>query len=388
MMCIVLKLTAILLLLGASVVTAMDIQVKDRDIQEFLPWLASETGNNLIISPDIKANISLSLKEVEWVDVMALIAQQYHLYLSWRGDTAMLSPTIQTSSESSEKTRVCRISYWPIHNTMAGEINQHLTKLFPTLTFTYDQQTNSIMGNVCEEHSSAVTEAVSWLDKPRRQIEISARIAQVQTSSEKQIGGEWQTTLGDSFSSDVELSATGFTSDFSVSLIDGDNLLSLDLQFLETQGLANIIAEPRIVTEEGETARIESGTEVPYQISEDDEVTVEFKQAGLTLEVTPYIKVGDQIQLVLQISQDAVGELYNDVPSIDTNHITTQVMVGNQNTLVLGGIYRDEVWTTESHVPFFSRLPLIGALFRKETHRQEKVELLVFITPKLLQLSN
>jgi protein transport protein HofQ/type IV pilus assembly protein PilQ len=114
---------------------------------------------------------------------------------------------------------------------------------------------------------------------------------------------------------------------------------------------------------------------------------VEFKQAGLTLEVIPFVKKGDKVQLSLKIHQDAVGEMYNGVPSIETNRINTQVVVGNEETLILGGIYRDEVWESMSKVPFLGDLPLVGALFRQQTQRQEKVELLVFITPKLLQMS-
>jgi len=387
----ILILNCILLNIGFSFAMAMEIKVKDRNIQDFLPWLATETGNSVILSPDIQARISLSLKDIDWNDLVALIAKQHNLELSWLDDTAMLMPTKQGDEQANSLTE-CDVYYWPIKNATAEKVSNHLQSLFPDFSFVHDSRTNLIMSKICrgsdtvvESVVESIVEAIAWLDTPRIQIEISARIAQVQTSSEEKIGVEWQALAG---SGAVNLGATAPTSELSFSLMNDKDLLALNLHFLETQGLANIISEPKIVTEEGKTARIESGTEVPYQITDGEDTYVEFKQAGLTLEVTPYIKTNNQVQLELKIYQDAVGEIYNGVPSIDTNRITTQVVVADQETLVLGGIYRDEVWTTQSRVPFFGRLPFIGALFRKETERQEKVELLVFITPKLLQLSH
>ncbi|RUM50174.1 MAG: type II and III secretion system protein, partial [Marinomonas sp.] len=159
------------------------------------------------------------------------------------------------------------------------------------------------------------------------------------------------------------------------------------LDWLERNGSANIIARPKIVTSEGQSARIESGTEVPYQVMNDDSLSVEFRQAGLVLEVTPEVKDATTLLLNLKIHQDSVGDMVNGVPSLETNRVQTQVEVQNQETLVLGGIFREERLVTVSKVPVLGDVPLLGGLFRQRTEQQEKRELLVFITPKLLKMS-
>ena len=380
----------VILWLQSSYLYAMDVQVKDKDIQDFLPWLAAQTDNSLILNPAINANLSLSLRNVNWRDLMGFIAAQHELTLTWAEETAVLMPKKAKSLDSKPVKERCEAKFWHIEHALAEDVSRHLKILYPKLVLSYDNRTNSIISQDCHA-SPQLLEMVRWLDSPLRQIEISARIAQVQNAVESQIGVEWQGQLaGDTLSTAsglVDLATTSSTSGLSFSVAKSDDLLALNLSFLESNGLANIVSEPKIVTAEGQMAKIESGTEVPYQTSDDEGTHVEFKQAGLTLEVIPFVKQGDKVQLSLKIYQDAVGEMYNGVPSIETNRINTQVLVGNQETLVLGGIYRDEVWESTSKVPFFGDLPFVGALFRHQAQRQEKVELLVFITPKLLQMS-
>ena len=383
------KYMILAILLMVSQVDAMNLQVRDKDIQEYLPWLAAQTGNSLVLSPEIEARISLSLQNSSWQELLTLLADKHQLILTWSGETAVLMPKKKT--DDTDDFSECEFVYWSIKNAKAEKVREHLQTLFSNVTFSHDIRTNTIVGNVCAKQEY-ITKTIDWLDSPLTQIEISARIAQVQESSDHQVGIEWTGNVANTILSTAEgvidLGVTAPQSTLNFSIVNNDDLLALNLQFLETQGRANIVSEPKVVTEEGQTARIESGTEIPYQTSDGDNTHVEFKRAGLTLEVTPYLKVGNRVQLQLQIYQDAVGEIYNGVPSIETNRIHTRVTVGDQETLVLGGIYRDEVWKTKNEVPFLSRLPFIGTLFRKETERQEKMELLVFITPKLLQLSN
>ena len=369
---------------------AMDVQVQDKSIQDFLPWLAAQTDNSLILSPDIEANLSLSLRNVGWRELMESVALQHELTLSWSDETATLMPANENRLPIQKVKKNCETKFWHIEHALAEGVSQHLKTLFPNMTTSFDVRTNSIVSRHCDE-SIEFEETIRWLDSPLRQIEISARIAQVQNASESQVGVQWQGSLtGETLSTSsglVDLATTSSTAGLSFAIAKGDELLALNLSFLESNGLANIVSEPKIVTAEGQVAKIESGTEVPYQTSDEDGTHVEFKQAGLTLEVTPFVKKGDKVQLSLKIHQDAVGEMYNGVPSIETNRIKTQVVVSNEETLILGGIYRDEVWESMSKVPFLGDLPVIGALFRQQVQRQEKVELLVFITPKLLQMS-
>ncbi len=383
------SLTACFLFYSIQVL-AMDVQVTDKSIQDFLPWLAAQTDNSLIMSPNIEANLSLSLRNVGWHELMESVALQHQLTLTWSEDTATLMPAKKALNPEQKLAAECDTKFWHIEHALAANVSQHLNVLYPNLIVSFDVRTNSIVSRHCND-SRELEKTIRWLDAPLRQIEISARIAQVQSASESQIGVQWQGQLtGKTVSTSaglVDLATTASTSGLSFALAKGDDLLALNLSFLESNGLANIVSEPKIVTAEGHVAKIESGTEVPYQTTNEDGTRVEFKQAGLSLEVTPFVKAGEKIQLSLKIHQDAVGEMYNGVPSIETNRINTQVVVNNEETLILGGIYRDEIWESESKVPFLGDLPFVGALFRQQIQRQEKVELLVFITPKLLQMS-
>ena len=384
------KKSLMIVLFFSTQVWSIYVQVKDKSIQDFLPWLAAQTDNSLILSPDIDANLSLSLRNVGWRELMESVALQHQLSLTWLEGTARLMPVIEVVTPEINTEEKCDAKFWRIEHALAASVSQQLKVLYPDAIVSFDVRTNSIVSRHCDVNQ-AFEKTIRWLDAPLRQIEISARIAQVQSSSESQLGVAWQGQLtGKTVSTStglVDLATTTSTSGLSFALAKGDDLLALNLSYLESNGLANIVSEPKIVTAEGHAAKIESGTEVPYQTLNEEGTRVEFKQAGLTLEVVPFVKTGDKIQLSLKIHQDAVGEMYNGVPSIETNRINTQVVVNNEETLILGGIYRDEIWESESKVPFLGDLPLVGALFRRQIQRQEKVELLVFITPKLLQMS-
>ncbi|WP_344799163.1 type IV pilus secretin PilQ [Litoribacillus peritrichatus] len=173
---------------------------------------------------------------------------------------------------------------------------------------------------------------------------------------------------------------------FALGIAAFDYVIDLELSALETDGKGEIISQPKIITADGQTARIESGTEIPYQeASSSGATTTSFKEAVLSLEVTPQITPDDRIIMDLQINQDSVGEIFNGIPSIDTQELQTQVIVENGETIVLGGIFRGEDVEQVEKTPFLGDLPYIGALFRRTTQTQDKSELLMFITPKLVK---
>ena len=175
-------------------------------------------------------------------------------------------------------------------------------------------------------------------------------------------------------------------STFAIGYQTADYLLDLELAAIETDGRAEIVSQPRVITADGQTASIESGTEIPYQeASSSGATSVSFKSAVLKLEVTPQITPDDRIIMDLVINQDSVGELTAAGPSINTNSVQTQVLVDNGETVVLGGIFRSEEIVSISKTPFFGDLPLIGALFRYTNRADDKSELLVFITPRLVK---
>jgi type IV pilus assembly protein PilQ len=179
-------------------------------------------------------------------------------------------------------------------------------------------------------------------------------------------------------------------SGFAVGFASGDLFLSAELSALEAEGQGEVVSQPKVITGDKQEASIKSGTEIPYQQSSaSGETTVAFKDAVLALFVTPNITPDDRIMLDLRVNQDSVGELVPSgsggfIPSIDTTQLTTQVLVGNGETVVLGGVFKTEDIETVNKVPFFGDIPYIGAFFRSEVNSHKKTETLIFITPRIL----
>ena len=163
-------------------------------------------------------------------------------------------------------------------------------------------------------------------------------------------------------------------------------IIQLELSAMQQEGKGEIISSPRVITSNQKKATIQQGTEIPYQeASSSGATSVSFKEALLKLDVTPQITPDDRIVMDLEVSKDAVGTVYNNVPSIDTRSVKTQVLVDNGETVVLGGIYEQNKTNTVTRVPFFGDLPYVGFLFRNKTNEDTKRELLVFVTPKIVK---
>ena len=167
-----------------------------------------------------------------------------------------------------------------------------------------------------------------------------------------------------------------------------DFLLQLELQALQTEGRGEVLANPRVVTSNQKEAVIEQGVEIPFlEASSSGAATVSFKPAVLSLRVTPQITPDDRVIMDLQINQDTVGQEFSGIPSVNTQALTTQVLVDNGDTVVLGGIYQQTDPKDVEKVPFFGDLPYLGLFFRTEAVRDEKTELLMFVTPKIIKES-
>ena len=153
---------------------------------------------------------------------------------------------------------------------------------------------------------------------------------------------------------------------------------------LEDRG--EIVSSPRVITSNQQQATIQQGVEIPYQeASSSGATSVSFKEAVLQLQVTPQITPDDRIIMDLQVNKDSVGEIFGGVPSIDTRNVNTRVLVENGETLVLGGIYEQETGSQSERIPFFGSLPGVGWLFKTEAKTDQKQELLIFVTPKIIK---
>ncbi len=179
---------------------------------------------------------------------------------------------------------------------------------------------------------------------------------------------------------------------FSLAVLERDYLVDLELTALEAEGRGEIVSTPRVITANQKEARIEQGVEIPYQqAASSGATTVQFKKAVLSLEVTPQITPDNNIIMDLRVHKDNVGDVISTgglggtVPSIDTRAVETQVLVEDGQTVVLGGIYETERRETISKVPFLGDIPAVGALFRSKQLQNDKSELLIFVTPRILE---
>jgi type IV pilus assembly protein PilQ len=262
-----------------------------------------------------------------------------------------------------------------------------------------------------------IRKALKRLDVPVRQVMIEARLVTVRSDVSSELGVKWgfghlassqngRLVIGASSPGDtaqaggsgalsipsslnVDLGAASIgASRFAIGIGNSTSLLQMELSALESDGKAEIISQPKVITANGMPARIQSGDEIPFQTVEDGEVSVEFKEVVLSLDVTPQITPDNRLILDLKINQDSIGEeLPNGEVGIVTNEVVTQVLVNNGETIVLGGVFQKEASETVTKVPFLGDIPFIGRLFTRTTHRNDKTELLIFITPKIIEES-
>ena len=422
----------------------LSLNFQNIEVRAVLQLIADFTGLNLVASDTVQGSITLRLQNVPWDQALDLVLKTKGLGKRQMGSVLLIAPSEEIAArEKIELEAVKQVEelaplvteYMQLKYAKASELAKLLTSeqglLSERGSAVVDERTNTLLMKDTAGNLEKVREALNMLDVPVRQVLIEARIVVATTSVGEEMGVKWGgagfknngsnwTTVGGSQQTLTEGNqilfdrATGAaaTSDgidltganvvnfgvtnaaattFAVGYQTADYLLDLELAAIETDGRAEIVSQPRVITADGQTASIESGTEIPYQQASSSGATnVAFKSAVLRLEVTPQITPDDRIIMDLVINQDSVGELTSAGPSINTNAVETQVLVDNGETVVLGGIFRSEEITSISKTPFFGDLPLIGALFRYTNRQDDKSELLVFITPRLVKdsLSN
>jgi type IV pilus assembly protein PilQ len=416
----------------------LSLNFQNIEVRTVLQLIADFTGLNLVASDSVGGSITLRLQNVPWDQALDLVLKTKGLGQRQMGSVLLIAPAEEIAAREKVELEAVRqveelaplvTEYMQLKYAKAADLAELLTSeqglLSERGTAVVDSRTNTLLMKDSAKNLEKVREALTMLDVPVRQVLIEARIVVASTTVGEELGVQWGgagfknngdnwTTFGgtkstlregnqilfdrantgsstqtiDLESSDViDFGVTDASaSTFAIGYQTADFLLDLELSAIETEGRAEIVSQPRVITADGQTASIESGTEIPYlQASSSGAANVSFKSAVLRLEVTPQITPDDRIIMDLVINQDSVGELTTAGPAIDTNAVETQVLVENGETIVLGGIFRSEEITQVSKTPFFGDLPLIGALFRRTSQQEEKSELLVFITPRLVK---
>ncbi len=284
---------------------------------------------------------------------------------------------------------------------------------------TVDERTNTLLINDTADQLADIRALVHRLDVPIRQVLIESRIVIASDDFNKDIGVRWGinrdttedgegfilsgnsngvTELGnnDELSQDgrfnVNLPGSNPAGSLGIALakLPFGTLLELELSAMQAEGTGEVISSPRVITANQHEAYIEQGVEIPYlEASSSGATSVSFRKAVLGLTVTPQITPDDRIVMDLKVNKDTVGEIFGagqlQVPSIDTREVSTQVLVDNGETVVLGGVYEQTIIDKVDMVPFFGNLPIIGRMFQHTTVQDDKSELLVFVTPKIVK---
>ena len=415
----------------------LSLNFQNIEVRAVLQLIADFTGQNLVASDTVDGSITLRLQNVPWDQALDLVLKTKGLAKRQMGNVLLVAPAEEIAArEKIELEAVKQVEelapllseYVQLRYAKAADIAGLLTDESGLMsgrgTAVVDERTNTLLMKDTGDNLDKIREAIALLDVPVRQVLIEARIVIANTSVGEKLGIRWggagvndnsdartfiggnQTTLNeanqvlidraagadespitfpDAYVVDLGVSDVGASS-VAVGIQTFDYLLDLELSAVETEGNAEIVSQPRVVTADGQKATIQSGTEIPYQeASSSGATSVSFKSAVLKLEVTPQITPDDRIIMDLKINQDSVGEVTAAGPTIDTNALETQVLVENGETVVLGGIFRSEETVAVTKTPFFGDLPYIGVLFRRTEHTDTKAELLVFITPRLVK---
>jgi type IV pilus assembly protein PilQ len=411
----------------------LSLNFQDIEVRSVLQLIADFTGLNLVASDTVGGSITLRLQNVPWDQALDLILKTKGLDKRQIGNVLLVAPAdeiaarekleLETNKQIAELAPV-RLDIIQVNYAKAADIVALIKEdeeLISDRGFvSSDVRTNTISVRETAEKLDEIRRLVSTWDVPVRQVSIEARIVRAQTNVAENLGVRWggaaydisgdnifsvgggldgvqdardsaatpgsfQTSFPGALAVDLGVSGEGASS-FAIGWGSDDFLVDLELSALESDGQAEVVSQPRVVTADRQTASIKSGEEIPYQeASSSGATSVSFKEAVLSLEVTPQITPDDKIIMDLVVNQDSRGEVTAGIPSINTNEVTTQVLVGNGETVVLGGIFQSEVATQTTKTPFLGDIPYLGRIFKRTEHIDERSELLIFITPKIIK---
>ena len=412
----------------------LSLNFQDIEVRSVLQLLADFTELNIVVSDNVDGKLTLRLKNVPWDQALDIILKSKNLGKRQSGNVVMVAPAEEIAQRErieleAEQQKVelspLRTEFFQVNYADAMEFGSLLKSenggvLSERGSVTIDERTNTLLINDTAEKLDQVRALINRLDIPVRQVLIESRIVVATDDFNKElgfrVGANRNTTNGsteDGFimSGDndgvenifngedlgderfnVNLPASNVAGSLGLALakLPFGTLLELELSAMQAEGTGEVISSPRIITANQHEAYIEQGVEIPYlEASSSGATSVSFRKAVLALKVTPHITPDDRIIMDLTVNKDTVGEIFGEgnfqIPSIDTREVNTQVLVDNGETVVLGGIYEQEILDQETKVPFFGDLPFIGRLFKRTVHDDNKSELLVFVTPKIVR---
>ena len=419
----------------------LSLNFQDIDVRSVLQLIADFTDLNLVASDTVAGNITLRLQNVPWDQALDLVLKTKGLDKRKVGNVLLVAPADEIAArerqELESQKQIAELA--PLRRELI-QVNYakaaDMAKLFQSVTsadgspdsrgsITVDDRTNSIIAYQTQERLDELRRIIAQLDIPVRQVMIEARIVEANVDYDKALGVRWggssrsgrwdvsgkdgaqifdkdtgaskflgtdkigNTTVDDGVASlpFVDMGVENSTSGIAIGYLGSSVVLDLQLSAMEKTGNGEIVSQPKVVTSDKETAKILKGQEVPYQeASSSGATTTSFKEAALALEVTPQITPDNRIIMEVKVTKDApdFANLVNGVPPLNKNEVNAKVLVNDGETIVIGGVFSNTQTKAVEKVPFLGDLPFIGRVFRRDLVRDNKAELLVFITPRIM----
>ncbi|HKB60211.1 MAG TPA: type IV pilus secretin PilQ [Gallionellaceae bacterium] len=386
-------------------------------VREALGVIADFTGLNIVISDSVSGNLTLRLKDVPWDQALDIILQSKGLDMVRNGNVIQIGPAAELAAHRKVmaqeqhdiaeleplQTESFRLSYQKgsdIVKLISDKTQPILSKRGSAVV---DTRTNTVFVHDTASSLDDVRKLIKQIDVPVRQVMIEARFVGATQKFERDLGGRLGFVnstssaggfhvgagqLGNATGSVNLAGASQGAGGLTFSLFNPANTktLQLELYATEIEGSARNIASPRVVTADNIAATISSGTQIPYQQATSSGATsIAFMPATLQLKVTPKITPDNRVNMKLMLNQDTVGATFLGMPSIDSKKVQTEVLVENGGTVAIGGVYTKDTTMSVTKVPLLGDLPIIGWFFKNTTKQDNKSELLIFITPKILQ---
>lgn len=409
----------------------LSLNFQDIDVRSVLQLIADFTDLNLVASDTVQGNITLRLQNVPWDQALDLVLKTRGLDKRKVGNVLLIAPADEIAArerqELEAQNQIAELA--PLRRELI-QVNYakaaDIAALFQSVagiggegakeergSVTVDDRTNSIIAYQTQDKLDELRRIVAQLDIPVRQVMIEARIVEANVDYDKELGVRWGgstnlqgdknwTVYGNDDRGDegggtgddqgpnvpfVDLGSAGRTSGIGIGFVTDNVLLDLELSAMEKTGNGEVISQPKVVTSDKETAKILKGTEVPYeQSSSSGATTIAFKEAALSLEVTPQITPDNRIIMEVKVNKDEPDyqNALNNVPPIKKNEVNAKVLVNDGETIVIGGVFSNEQSKAVDKVPLLGDMPFVGRLFRRDVVKDTKNELLVFITPRIM----
>ena len=399
------------------------MRFKHAEVADVLDAFSRFTGLNIVASERVRGRVSLSLTDVPWRAAFDTLLDAQGLAMSRRGNVIWVAPQAELAARERQRfethartadleplvSRTFALSY-----PRAEEVQRLLTApgaqrvLSKRGAAMADARTNLLFVTDLKARLEQVAELVDTIDRPNRQVLIEARIVEGERGFSRELGARLslRSAGGEPSGAGAARGLTGgpegHLHDLAARAIAGfeaatagltlfaagtTRWVAAELSALEAQGRGQIVSSPRVVTADRTKALVEQGTELPYQAKVRNGVTgVQFRRASLKLEVEPRITPRGRVILDLDIAKDSVGKSTAGGPAIDTKHVRTTVEVEDGGTVSIGGIYESQDRDDVTRVPLLGKIPLLGALFRHRAVREQRSELVVFITPRIVPI--